>query len=145
MDKNGLTSALFKVLDTTKNIDAFIERFDSDLEVISFHDYANQLAKEKNFSIPMIINSGSLNESYCYQIFKGKRKPSRDKTIQVCFAMGLSLEESNKMLRAAEKNELYCRNKRDAIFIYGINNHLSVLAIEEMLLDRELETLINVG
>jgi len=145
VDKSGSTSALFRILDTTKNIETFIDRFDSDLEVMSFHDYANQLAKEKDCTIPMIINVGQMNESYCYQIFKGTRKPSRDKIIQVCFAMGLTLEESNKLLRTGEKNELYCRNKRDAIFIFAINKHMAVLDVEAILLEQDLETLINVG
>lgn len=143
MDSKGSTSTLFKMLDISNSIDTFIDSNEADLEVTSFEEHLSQLSKRKNLSIPSIIDLASLSESYIYQLFKGTRKPSRDKIIQLIFGMKLSLEESNKLLRAGEKNELYCRNKRDAIVIFAINNHLSINEVEEILLDRGLESIVN--
>ncbi len=143
MDKNT-TSALYRILDNSSNIDEFMNEYDFELKTSSFEEYINILAKEKNCSIPEIISRGYMKESYCYQLFKGIRKPSRDKIIQLCFGMKLTLQESNKLLRAGEKNELYCRNKRDAVIIFGLNNNLAIIDVEEVLCNRGLETLLNI-
>lgn len=144
MDKETNTTMLRKILDNACNIDEFIDIYDAELEVSSFEEYITKLAKEKGCSIPEIIGNGYMNESYCYQLFKGTRKPSRDKIIQLCFGMKLNLDESNRLLRAGEKNELYCRNKRDAVIIFGLNNNLSIIDVEEVLCERGLETLLNI-
>lgn len=143
MIEKQTTTSLFKILDNSCNIDEYIDKYDTELETSSFEEYLDKLVKKKNCSIPQIIKRGYLKESYGYQLFRGIRKPSRDKIIQLCFGMSLTLQESNKLLRAGEKNELYCRNKRDAVIIFGLNNHLPLIDVEEILSKRGLESLIN--
>lgn len=135
------TTTLFNMLSSTKDIDTFLDNYDSELEPIEFTVYLNQLASERACSIPDIIKKGYINESYCYQLFNGTRKPSRDKIIQLGFALGLNLYEVNKLLKAGGKSELYCREKRDAIIIYGINNKLALIDVEEIIYDKELPSL----
>lgn len=144
MDKKNTTSTLNKLLSSASNIDEFIDTYDFDLTAVSFEQYLARLAQEKGCSIPEIIRRAYMNESYCYQLIKGTRKPSRDKILQLCFGMRLNLEEANRLLRAGEKNELYCRNKRDAVIIFGLNNSLPIIDVEEILLERGLDTLLNI-
>lgn len=136
------TTTLFKMLSSSNDIDTFLEKYDHELEPDDFVEYLNKLAGEKKCSIPEVITRGSFNESYCYQIFKGTRKPSRDKIIQLGFAMGLDLYETNKLLRAGGKAELYCRDKRDAVIIFGLNNKLSIIDVEEVMMDNGFESII---
>ena len=42
-----------------------------------------------------------LNETFGYQIFTGQRHPSRNKVLQIAFAMALSVRETNRALTAA--------------------------------------------
>lgn len=141
MPSKKSTTTLFQMLNNSNNISTFLDNYDAELEPIKFVDYLNKLAFEKKYIITDIIARGSINESYCYQIFQGIRKPSKDKIIQIGFAMGLNLYELNRLLRAGEKSELYCRNKRDAIIIFGINNHMSLIDVEEIMMDNELKSL----
>lgn len=142
MKEEFSTKALLKILDTSSNINEYIDKYENELIDMNFKEYINKLAEEKNCSIPDIIKQGEMNESYCYQLFKGIRKPSRDKIIQLCFGMKLNINESNKLLQTAEKSELYCKNKRDAIIIFGLNNNLPIIDVEEILIDRALEPLL---
>lgn len=141
MQEKKTTTTLFKMLSSSNRIDTYLEKYEKELEPVDFIQYLNQLAGEKEYSISEIIIQGSFNESYCYQIFKGTRKPSRDKIIQLCFAMGLNLYEANKLLRAGGKAELYCRDKRDAVIIFGLNNKLSIIGVEEVMLDNGFDSI----
>lgn len=109
------TSKLFKMLNDSDDIYSFLEANEHELKPENFVDCLNKLISEKNCSIAEIIKNGDLNESYGYQILNGTRRPSRDKIIQVSFGLGLDLYETNRLLRAGGKAELYCRDKRDAV------------------------------
>jgi hypothetical protein len=142
MDRNP-TSALLRMLDSASSIDAFIDAHEADLAVMPFHERVAALAQEKKLTVAQIIQQAMMNESYCYQLFKGTRKPSRDKILQLAFGMALNLEQTNGLLRAAQKSELYCRNKRDAVIMFGLNNRKSILEIEEILLDKGYGLLVD--
>ena len=80
-----------------------------------------------------VIKKAALTPVYGYQIFDGKREPKRDKIIQLAFGFGLSLEETQKLLRSAGYGELYPKVKRDVVFIYAINNKMSIEEVEKIL------------
>ena len=74
-----------------------------------------------------------LNETFGYQIFTGARHPSRDKVLQICFAMALSLREANRALGYADAGRLDCRSRRDAIIIYCLDKGCSLQTVNEEL------------
>ena len=88
---------------------------------------------EKNISKAKVISEANLARTYGYQIFQGEKNPGRDKIIAITFAMGLNLEECNRLLTLARTNILYSKNKRDAIIIFGIENKYSLSQVNEVL------------
>ena len=66
-------------------------------------------------------------------MFNGTRRPSRDKVIQLAFGFGLGVDETQRLLRAADKSLLYPRLKRDAVILYGLQKSLPILAVQENL------------
>lgn len=48
-----------------------------------------------------MVRMADLNETFGYQIFTGARHPSRNKVLQIAFAMALTLKETNRALTAA--------------------------------------------
>lgn len=99
----------------------------------SLADYLQQLLDEKGLVRIDVIHAASLNETFGYQIFMGQRNPSRDKVLQLAFAMRLSLREANRLLQAAGANRLYCKNRRDAIIIFCLDRGLSLQRADEEL------------
>lgn len=55
--------------------------------------------------------------TYGYQIFDGKKRPKREKLLQLAFGFPLSLDDTNRLLCAGGVNGLYIRCKRDMICI----------------------------
>lgn len=99
----------------------------------SLSEYLHQLLDEKGLERIDVIRAAGLNETFGYQIFMGQRHPKRNKVLQLVFAMHLSLREANRLLQAAGVNELYCKNRRDAIIIFCLDRGLSLHRTDEEL------------
>jgi len=96
-------------------------------------DYLQQLLDEKGLSRPKIVSEAGLNATYGYDIFTGKKHPSREKVLPLAFAMRCTLQETNRMLQAAGVNELYVKNRRDAIIIFCLEHGYSLMKTNEEL------------
>ena len=110
-------------------------RFASDnkIETRSLADYLALLLVQKGLQRAEVVRAAGLNSTFGYQIFTGDRNPSRDKLLQLVFAMNCTLKEANRMLQAAGHSGLYCKNRRDAIIIFCLEKGMSLLATDEEL------------
>ena len=86
------------------------------------HEYLQQLLDEKGLKRVDVVRAAGLDATYGYQIFMGQRKPARDKVLQIIFGLKCTLQEANRVLQAAGCNELYCKNRRDAIIIFCLDH-----------------------
>lgn len=135
------TNELMETLNASSNIDRYLKDEADSLIDSPLFTYLNQLADEKNIKKSQAIKNAELNEIYGYQIFSGKRFPSRDKLITLAFGMGLSLEETQQLLKYGGFAALYPKNKRDSIIIWCIRNALSLCRTNEELYTHSYETL----
>ena len=99
----------------------------------SLPDYLQQLLDEKGLKRPKVIAEAGLNATYGYDIFTGKKRPSREKVLPLAFAMNCTLQEANRMLQAAGVNELYVKDRRDAIIIFCIDHGYTLMKANEEL------------
>ena len=99
----------------------------------SLPDYLQQLLDERGMKRPEVVRQAGINPTFGYQIFVGQRNPSRNKLLQLAFAMKLSLRETNRLLQAGGCNELYCKNRRDAIIIFCITHGETLQTADEQL------------
>ena len=99
----------------------------------SLSDYLNALLKERGLKRAAVVREAGLNETFGYQIFTGARRASRDNLLKIAFALGLTLREANRLLKAGGANELYCKNRRDAIIIFSLSHGYSLQKTEEEL------------
>lgn len=140
-NKEKSTDELMNEIKQTREIDKFIEKNDSEFVSEPLHDILNRLLKEKDLKKSEVVARSSLNRIYGYQIFSGKRIPSRDKLIALCFGFKFDLEETDKLLKAAGYSPLYARNKRDALIIYAINLNKSIFVVNELLFENGFDIL----
>lgn len=88
---------------------------------------------EKGLKRAAVVREAGINETFGYQIFTGARRASRDNLLKIAFAMGCTLREANRLLQAGGANELYCKNRRDAIVIFAISHGYTLQKTEEEL------------
>ncbi len=74
-----------------------------------------------------------LSRSFTYQIVNGTRLPGRDVVIRIAIALQLSVDDTQRMLRAAQRGALYPRVRRDAILISCLNQRSSLDEADGML------------
>lgn len=106
-------------------------------------EYLNQLLAEKGLRRADVVREAGINETFGYQIFKGQRNPTRDKVLQLAFALGCDLVETNRLLKAAGANELYCKDRRDAIILFCIDHGMGLTRTDEELYRFGEETLVS--
>lgn len=104
-----------------------------ELEERTLSEYLNDLLVEKSLKRASVVHAAGINETFGYQIFTGARHASRDNLLKIAFAMGLSLRETNRLLRAGAVNELYCKSRRDAIIIFAITHGYGLQRTDEEL------------
>ena len=126
-----LTEELLSELLLADDPQEFIEKHE--IGTRSLSDYLQALLEEKGLRRIDVIRSADLNETFGYQIFMGQRKPSRNKILQIALAMGLTLQETNRLLQAGEVNTLYCKDRRDAIIVFCVEKRYPLHQVNEEL------------
>lgn len=135
------TDELMDALNQCSSVKEYIDNEQDYLIDSALSDYLNQLLEEKSLKKSTVIKNSELNEIYGYQIFSGKRIPSRDKLISISFGMELSLEETQALLKYAGFAPLYPKQKRDSLLIWGKNHQFSIYQINELLYTENENTL----
>ena len=126
-----LTEELLDELLSTSSIDEYLEEHEP--RALTLSEYLQQLLQKKNLERARVVRMADLNETFGYQIFTGARNPSRNKVLQIAFAMALSLRETNRALTAAGVSTLTCKSRRDAIIIFCIDHGCSLQKVNEEL------------
>ena len=130
------TKELLNELKSSKKLDSYLDENKDSLYSLPLNAYLEHLLKEKNISKNEVIKRSCLNQTYGYEIFSGKKNnPSRDKVLMLSVAFPLPLEEVQKLLTIAGVDVLYPRRQRDSVIIFGLENGLSVMTINEKLHD----------
>ncbi len=131
--KEKHTSTLFLELEKNGSFAKFAETNEESFVHSDFSEYISLLSREKEMAPIQVIKNAQIDRVYGHQLFSGVRKPSRDKVLQLAFGFGLSLEETQKLLRMADKSSLYPKIKRDAAVIFGLNNRMQISEVQEFL------------
>lgn len=100
-----------------------------------------QLLESKGLKKAQVIKNAELSEVYGYQIFSGIRIPERKKLLCLAIGMKLNIEETQQLLKCAGYSQLYVKLPSDSVVLYGLCKALSVVQINELLYEYELETL----
>ena len=95
--------------------------------------YLNELLLAKGGRRVEVVRAAELNETFGYQIFKGQRGAGRDTVLRLAIALGCDLVETRRLLQAAGVNELYCKDRRDAIIIFCIDRGYSLRRVDDEL------------
>ena len=135
------TTKIVEELKLCNNFKTFYNENHSSMINCTLAELLDQHIKGKNLKKSEIIKNSELSEVYAYQIFSGIRIPNRNKLLSLCIGMKINLKETQELLRCAGYPTLYVKHPFDSIIIYGICKKLSVIEINELLFNYDLETL----
>lgn len=135
------TSDFLEILYQSDDISQFAQAHKSLFVDLSLGEYLESLMEAHGLKKAQVIKASGLSEAYTYQIFSGLKNPSRDKLLALAVGMRLSFDECQRLLKLAGVNELYVKNRRDAIIIFGLHKRLSLGKLNDILFDMEEFTL----
>ena len=139
--ENKNTDDLRVELMESSNIDEFLSENEDCFVNESISDVLNRLLAEKNISKSVLAKNSGISEVYLHQIFAGRRNPSRNRIICLCYGLGATFDETQELLKLCSSAQLYPKNRRDAIIIYGLVHGLSLFEINDKLFTEDQETL----
>ena len=137
-----LTGEIEKELAAAPNLKEYLSESKDRFAIESIQDLLKELYAKTRLSKAEIARRSGMSSVYLHQLFAGKRNPSRDRLICLSVGMGASLDDVQRLLRRCGYAELYARDKRDAIIIYGITHGQDLHEINDALFDENVDTLI---
>lgn len=85
----------------------------------------NDYLEKKELTKADVIRRLNIDRNYGYQVFNGKRIPTRNFLIHLALMLGLDIEQTDYLLKLAGKPMLYVRNIVDARIFYSIKHQMS--------------------
>ena len=135
------TNTLMRRLFKANDLDAYMKGNEGQFRSPDFPALLRELCEERGLLPAHVIDKAQIERTYGHQLFNGTRRPSRDKVLQLAVGLGLDVDQTQKLLRAAGKSQLYPRLRRDAVILYGIQKGLSIADVQEGLAKYGLTTL----
>ena len=139
--KKKNTDGLQQELMDSPDLTLFLSQNQEQFVNKSVSELLNHLFEEKNISKAALAKKAGMSEIYLHQIFAGRRNPSRNRLLFLCYGLEASVEETQELLKLCGMAQLYPKLKRDAIIYYGLLHKLSLFEINDKLFDENEETL----
>lgn len=90
-----------------------------------FVSYMDALLAQKRMKRQEVLLRANLPQKYGYKLLSGESHTTdRDKILRICFAMELSLKQTQRALKLYGMSELYPKNKRDVALIVALGRRL---------------------
>ena len=135
------TNNLQQELMETATLDQFLSENQDNFNRDSICELLNRLFQKRRISKATLAKQSGMSEVYLHQVFSGRRNPSRNRLLCLCFGLNASLEETQELLKQCGFAQLYPKDRRDAIILYGILNGMDLFAVNDKLFAENEETL----
>ncbi len=89
-----------------------------------FSSYLDELMESMEINRSKLIHALNVDRSYGYQILNGTRIPTREHIIKIAIFSKFTLEQTQRLLKLAARNELYVRRPEDAKIVYCLEHQL---------------------
>ena len=131
------TDTLMRRIFKANNVDDLLRQNGSSMQAEGFCACLEALCGELDAVPEQVIRRSQIERSYGHQLFNGTRKPSRDKVLQLAFGFGLSVDQTQRLLRAAGKSQLYPRLRRDMIILFALSKSMNLFELQDLLVRHE--------
>ena len=135
------TDDLRQELMESPDLDQFLTDNQEDFDGGRIGEMLNALFQKHRISKAALARLSGMSEVYLHQVFAGRRNPSRSRLLCLCFGLDATVEETQLLLKHCGHAQLYPKNRRDAIILYGLANNMDLFDIHDELFRENEETL----
>ena len=102
-----------------------------------------ELLEKAGVSATEWMTAADISKSYGYQVLRGERIPGRDILLRTALFLKLNLKETQRLLTVGGCGVLYPKIRRDAAVIFALNQKMSLLETEDLLVSLPERSLYN--
>ena len=135
------TQTLLDKLKDVREIGSFVQENEGAFDHGTLQEHFDMLLTRYGVSKAQAIERSNIERGYAYQILRGLKDAKRDKYIRLAIGIGLTLEDTQRLLTLARHGILYSKILRDAVIIYGIHRHFDIVRLELLLEEQHVEPL----
>jgi hypothetical protein len=143
------TQELEKILSDTHHghFDAFRKENAESIDSTDFSEYMKEYLKSANLSQQDVFLKADIPERYGYKLLSGeKHTRQRDVILRICYAAGMTLEETQRALKKYQMPTLYAKIPRDALLMILFNEHSGdIIEVNAVLKNNGMEPLRTSG
>ena len=123
--KKKNTDGLQQELMDSPDLTLFLSQNQEQFVNKSVSELLNHLFEEKNISKAALAKKAGMSEIYLHQIFAGRRNPSRNRLLCLCYGLEASVEETQELLKLCGMAQVCRHIKPPAIDEVGRGNPFS--------------------
>ena len=123
------------------NLDQYITENEAYFVETDLTETLTELYEKCGLSKAELARRAVMSEVSLYQVFSGRRRPSRDRLLCLCIGLDAGLEEANLLLKGMGYAPVYPRLKRDAIISHGLLHRTPLTEINDKLFSENEKTL----
>ena len=135
------TDQLQQELMTGNDLNRVLSDNDASFQQHDLQETLQALFERRSISKTMLAKQSGISEVYLHQVFSGRRTPSRNRLLCLCFGLEATVDETQELLRHARFAPLYSRDRRDAIVIFGLSHNMTLGEINDKLYAEDADTL----
>ena len=135
------TDDLRQELMASEDLDRFLADNTETFETDDCGELLQSLYEKIDVSKAELARRSGMSTVYLYQVFSGRRRPSRDRLICLCFGLCCPVDIAQKLLKKCGHSPLYPKVRRDAIIIFSLDKGLSLQQVNDRLFAENEETL----
>ena len=80
----------------------------------------SDMLKQKGITKAALAKGAGMSEVYLYQVLAGRRRPSRNRLLCMCFGLSATIGETQKLLTQSGYAELYVKKRGDAVIAFAL-------------------------
>ena len=135
------TEELKNEITASDSLENWSEDKKDSIDEITLAEYLKRMLEIHNISKINVISNAQLDTTYGYQIFQGKKHPSRDILLKIAFGFPLTVDETNHLLYYGNVGTLYPRVKRAAYIMCALHQKYTVIQANDYLYEHNERTL----
>lgn len=135
------TDQLQQELMSGNDLDRILADSDDSFFVSELSARLQVLFQRQELSKAALAKRAEISEVYLHQVFSGRRTPSRNRLLCLCFGLKATVEEAQELLRHAGYALLYSRDRRDAIILFGLSHGMTLSEVNDKLFHEHAESL----
>lgn len=128
-------------LKAVRELGSSVAENESAFDNSTIREHFDMLLQKYGVSKAEAIERSSVERGHAYQVLRGAKDAGRDKLIRLAIGIGLNLEDTQRLLTITRHGILYSKILRDAVIIFGINNHFDIVRLEWLLEQQHVDPL----